>query len=151
MTYSRMLDIEVDLATMRRRVDALEAHFLGSVSELSGPQPLFDTYAHLVLDGLTPGSDSAASMRSCAMLLSPRALLDLGRMTGDMFPWRPFLAALDVLKATGYDVDDALTWLEGTIQELLRAQGLSKLRIEDVLHSPVGPIHRLRRFALSGR
>ena len=46
-------------------------------------------------------------MRSGAMWMSPRTLLDLGRMTGDMFAWRPFLAALDLLKVTGHDVDDA--------------------------------------------
>jgi hypothetical protein len=151
MNHARLLDLEVDIVTMRRRIDALEARLTGSVQDLNGPQPLFDLYAHLVLDGLEPTPDSAALMRTCVMLMTPRTLLDLARLTGDMFSWRPFLAGLDLLHLRGYDVTEATEWLEGSVQDLLRAQGLGMLRPEDVLRSPTGPIAVLKRIALSGR
>lgn len=149
MTYSRMIDLEVDVATLRRRIDALEARVYGRVDELDGPQPLFDAYSHLLLDGVQPNEESAAMLRTCILFMSPRTLLDLGRLTGDMFPWRPFLAAADLLHVTGFDMSESTTWLEDCAAALLRAQGLTMLRIEDVLRSPVGPIHLLKRFALS--
>lgn len=146
-----MIDLEVDVATLRRRIDVLEARAYGRVDDLPGPQPLFDLYAHLLLDGIQPSEEMAAVLRSCLLLMSPRLLLDLARMTGDMFPWRPFLAAADLLSVTGYDMEEPTTWLEGCVQELLRAQGLRMLRIEDVLRSPAGPVHLLKKFALSER
>ncbi len=149
MGHDRIIDLEVDIASLRRRFDALEARIYGRVDDLPGPQPLFDLYAHLQLDGITPSPDSAAMLRSCILLMSPRLLLDLGRLTGDMFAWRPFLGAADLLQALGHDMLEAIEWLEGCAAELLRAQGLRMLRVEDVLRSPVGPTHTLREFALS--
>lgn len=151
MRHDRMIDLEVDVATLRRRINMLEQRLYGRADDLPGPQPLFDLYAHLQLDGLTPSPDSAAMLRSCILLLSPRMLLDLGRLTGDMFPWRPFLGTADLLQTLGHDMEEAIAWLEGCADELLRAQGLGMLRIEDVVRSPVGPVTALKRFALSGR
>lgn len=151
MSTPKVLDLEVDVATMRRRLDALEARFLGAVDDLGGPQPLFSIYSHLVLEGLSPSKESAALMQSCALLLTPRNLLDLARLTGDIFPWRPFLAALDLLEVTGHDVGESIAWVEACAEDLMKAQGLGVLRIADVLHSPVGPLHELRQYALSKR
>ncbi len=147
--HNRMIDLEVDVATLRHRVGGLEARVYGRVDDAAGPQPLFDTYAHLLLDGIQPCEESAALLRTCVMLLSPRMLLDLARLTGDMFPWRPFLAAVDLLHVTGFDMSASTTWLETCAQDLLNAQGLRMLRLEDVLRSPAGPVHLLKRFALS--
>lgn len=149
MTNSRTIDLEVDVATLRRRLDALEVQFTGNVDGFPGPQPLFFLYSHLLLSGLQPSKDSAALMQSCALLLTPRILLDLARLTGDMFPWRPFLGALDRLQVTGHDVQAATAWVESCARDLLKAQGLGILRIEDVLRSPVGPLHNLKQIALS--
>lgn len=151
MTTARVLELEVEVATLRRRMDSLEAKFLGAVDDLQGPQPLFAVYSHLLLDGIQPGAEAAALLSSCALLLNPRNLLDLGRMTADPFPWRPFLTALDLLEVTGHDVHDAVLWVQGCAEELLAAQGLGILRVEDVLRSPVGPLSELKRFALSER
>lgn len=151
MNHARLLDLEVDVVTLRRRLDTLEARLTGSVQDLTGPQPLFDLYAHLILDGLKPSPDSAALLRTCVMLMTPRTLLDLARLTGDMFAWRPFLSALDLLHINGHDVSEATAWLEASVQDLLRAQGLKMLRPEDLLRSPIGPIATLKRIALSGR
>lgn len=149
MTLLRTIDLEVDLATMKKRLEALEARVLGSVDSLHGPHPLFLVYSHLLFDGLTPSKESAALMQSCALLLTPRNLLDLGRMTSDMFPWRPFLAALDLLQVTGHSVEKATEWVISCATDLLKAQGLGMLRVEDVLRSPVGPLQELKQFALS--
>lgn len=149
MTYNRTIDLEVDVATLRHRVGALEARMYGRIDDSSGPQPLFDTYAHLLLDGIHPCEESAALLRTCVALVSPRMLLDLARMTGDMFPWRPFLAAVDLLHVTGFDMTESTAWLETCAQDLLNAQGMKMLRIEDVLRAPTGPIHLLKSFALS--
>lgn len=149
MTFSRLVDLEVDVATLRRRLNTLEARVTGAVSELPGPHPLYKLYTHLLLSGLTPSEESAVLMRSCVSYLTPRSLLDLGRLTNDMFPWRPFLGALDHLHVAGYDVGDAVTWLEGCARDLLRAQGLSVLSLADVIRSPVGPLHNLQKIALS--
>lgn len=149
MSTLRSLDLEVDLATLRRRLDALEARFLGAVDDLGGPQPLFALYSHLIFDGLSPSKESAALMQSCSLMLTPRNLLDLSRLTGDMFPWRPFLAALDLLEVTGYAVGDSVAWVEACAEDLLKAQGLGVLRLADVLRSPVGPLHELKQIALS--
>lgn len=149
MQNHRMLDLEVDVASLRQRVGALEARLFGSVDDLPGPQPLFDLYSHLTIDGLTPSEDSAVMLRACIAIMSPRVLLDLGRMVTDPFPWRPFLAAADLLLVTGYDMQEAITRMEECAQALLKAQGLGVLRIEDVLRSPAGPVHILKRFALS--
>jgi len=151
MNHARLLDLEVDVVTLRRRLDALEARLTGSVQDLNGPQPLFDLYSHLLLDGLEPSPDAVALLRTCVMLMTPRALLDLARLTGDMFAWRPFLSALDVMHTRGYDVTEASEWLVSSAQDLLRAQGLGMLRPEDVLRSPMGPIATMKRIALSGR
>ncbi len=149
MSILKTLDLEVDLATMKRRLDLLEARFLGAVDDLGGPQPLFTLYTHLIFDGIQPSKETAAMMQSCSLLLTPRNLLDLTRLTGDMFPWRPFLAALDLLEATGHSVGDSVLWVEACALDLMHAQGLGALRIADVIKSPVGPLHELRRFALS--
>lgn len=151
MTSSRLVDLEVDVATLRRRLDAVEIRLTGSVHDLHGPQPLFGIYSHLLFNGLDLSTDTAALMQSCALLLTPRTLLDLARLTGDMFPWRPFLCALDLLEARGHDVHDAITWVEDCARDLLRAQGLGILKLEDVLRSPVGPLHNLQEIALSER
>lgn len=151
MKFSRLVDLEVDVATLRRRLDALEARVTGSVNDLPGAHPVFRVYTHLLLSGLEATEESAALLRSCALLLTPRILLDLGRLTNDMFPWRPFLTALDLLELSGLEVHDAVAWVEGCAGDLLRAQGLGMLRIEDVLRSPVGPLHNMQEFALSGR
>lgn len=149
MSSLRMLDLEVDVATMRRRIDTLETRFLGRVDDLEGPQPLFTVYSHLIFDGLTPSKETAALMQSCSLLLTPRNLLDLSRLTGDMFPWRPFLAALDLLAVTGFDIGQSAEWVEACAEDLMKAQGLGVLRVADVIRSPVGPLHELRRYALS--
>lgn len=149
MTFSRLVDLEVDVATLRRRLNVLEARVTGAISELPGPHPLYKLYTHLLFSGLAPSDDAAVLMRSCVAYLTPRTLLDLGRLTNDMFPWRPFLGALDHLHVAGYDVQEATTWLEGSAQDLLRAQGLGMLTLADVMRSPVGPLHNLRKIALS--
>ena len=150
VSSSRLLDLEIDVATLRRRVEALEAHTFGRVSSAGAPHPLFSIYAHLLCDGVTATPDSAALLRSVTLLLTPRSLLDLGRMAEDPFPWRPFLLALDHMEAAGHEVQDALSWVHGCAEELLRAQGLSALKPADVLMSPVGPLNELRQFNLSG-
>lgn len=147
MSYNRLIDLEVDLATLKRRLEALEVRFLGAVDDLGGPQPLFGLYSHLLLSGLQPTTEAAALMQGVALFLTPRNLLDLARLTGDMFPWRPFLASLDLLAVTGHDVEEATAWIEACAQDLLRAQGLQDLCLEDVLRSPVGPAQELRQHA----
>lgn len=149
MTFSRLVDLEVDVATLRRRLDTLEARITGTVGDLPGPHPAFRIYTHLLLTGLVPSADSAALMRSCVLMMTPRTLLDLGRLTSDLFPWRPFLGALDQLQAAGHDVHEATTWLEECAHDLMRAQGLGILTVGDVVHSPVGPLHNVRKIALS--
>lgn len=149
MQNPRMLDLEVDVATLKQRVGVLEGRLFGRVDDLPGPQPLFDVYSHLILDGIALTEESAAMLRSLILIMSPRILLDLGRMVNDPFPWRPFLAAADLLLVSGLDMEGSIAWLEGIATELLKAQGLGLLRIEDVLRSPAGPVHKLKRFALS--
>lgn len=151
MSTQRLLDLEVEVATLRRRLDRLEGTFTGAVDDVSGPRPLFAVYSHLICDGISCTAESAALMRSCAMLLTPRNLLDLGRMIEDPFPWRPFLLALDHLEVAGFAVDDAVEWVEECAEDLLRAQGLEMLEVEDVLRTPMGPLHELHRTALSNR
>lgn len=151
MSTSRIIDLEVEVYTLRRRIGALEARIFGGVDELEGPNPLFQVYTHLQCSGVQPDEDAAALLRACTLLLTPRNLMDLGRMTGDPFPWRPFLAALDLLEVTGHDVAASSQWVQGCAEDLMRAQGLEMLRVEDVIRSPAGPLHELRRFALSKR
>lgn len=150
MSNPRILDLEVEVATLRRRVESLEAHIFGKVSGVSGPHPLFSVYSHLLCDGAAEGPETAALLRAVALLLTPRSLLDLGRMVEDPFPWRPFLLALDSAEVAGEEVSDAVAWLHGCAEELLAAQGLGMLKPADVLRSPVGPLNELHRFALSG-
>ena len=150
MSNSRVLDLEVEVATLRRRIGALEARIFGKVSDGPSAHPLFSIYSHLLCDGVTQSPESAALLRSVGLLLTPRSLLDLGRMAEDPFPWRPFLLALDLMETAGEDVHDAVEWVQGCAEELLAAQGLGMLRPADVLRSPVGPLNELHRFALSG-
>lgn len=150
MSSSRILDLEVEVATLRRRMGAVEAHIFGKVSDRPAAHPLFSIYSHLLCDGATQNPETAALLRSVGLLLTPRSLLDLGRMAEDPFPWRPFLMALDSMEASGEDVRDAVEWVHGCAEELLAAQGLGMLRPADVLRSPVGPLNELHRFALSG-
>lgn len=145
------IDTQVDLYTLKRRLDALESRLYGAIDDVDGPMPLFGVYSHLICDGVLPTADSAALLAACSMFLTPRKLLDLSRSTGDMFPWRPFLLALDVLDQQGFEVGHAREWLESSIQDFMRAQGLEMLSIADVLSSPTGPLHELRRFVLSER
>jgi len=145
------IDTQVDLYTLKKRLEALEARLYGVIDDVEGPMPLFGAYSHLICDGVLPTADSANLLSTCSMYLTPRNLLDLSRSTGDMFPWRPFLLALDVLDLRGFDVEAARVWLESSIQDFMRAQGLEMLTIADVLHSPTGPLHELRRFVLSER
>lgn len=149
MTFSRLVDLEVDVATLRRRLDTLETRISGAVGDMPGPHPAFRIYTHLLFTGIVPSLDTAALMRTCVLMLTPRTLLDLGRLTGDMFPWRPFLGALDHLQIAGFDVHEATMWLEGCATDLLRAQGLGILTVADVLRSPVGPLHNIQKIALS--
>lgn len=149
MQNSRLLDLEVDVASLRQRVGSLETRLYGRADDLPGPQPLFDLYAHLILDGITPSEESAAMLRSCILVMSPRLLLDLGRMVNDPFAWRPFLVAADVLTVMGHDMSESVSWLEDCAVALLKAQGLGVLRIEDVIRAPVGPLTKLKSFALS--
>jgi hypothetical protein len=46
-------------------------------------------------------------------------------------------------------VEKATEWVISCAMDLLKAQGLGMLRVEDVLRSPVGPLQELKQFALS--
>lgn len=144
MTFSRLVDLEVDVSTLKLRVDALEARLTGNIGELDRAHPLFPIYSHLLISRLERTEETAVLLRTCVMQMTPRTLLDLGRMTNDMFPWRPFLGALDQLHLDEFDVLDATEWLELCARELLRAQGLGILKLEDVVRSPTGPVHNMR-------
>jgi hypothetical protein len=144
----RMMDLEVDIATLNQRVAALETQRFGSSDALPGPQPLFRLYAMLCLDGLDPSEEAAVLMRACALLLSPRTVFDLCTLTQDMFAWRPFLLALDMLSEE-HDVSDAIGRVEGCARAVMDAQGLHYLDIADVIHSPVGPAANMKTLALS--
>lgn len=151
MPINRVLDLEVDVATLKQRINALEKRIYGRVDELPGPQPLFDLYTHLTLDGVQPTPETAILLRACVLTASPRLFLDLARMVNDPFPWRPFLSALDLMSVSGHDVAEATAWIEQCAEALLRAQGLRALRVEDVMRTSLGPVHELKAFALSVR
>jgi hypothetical protein len=142
------MDLEIDIATLKQRVDALEAQRFGSSDSLPGPQPLFRLYAMLCLDGLEPGEEAAVLMRACAMLMTPRIVFDLCTLTQDPFAWRPFLLALDML-SLNYDVKDALARVEHCARLVMDVQGLRYVELEDVIHSPVGPAANMKTMALS--
>lgn len=145
----KSVDYIVDLKTLERRMDLLEGRVMNSLGRLHGPQPLMRVYSEILLSGITPSKELETYMNAIVLLLSPRTLLDLCRLTHDMFAWRPFLAALDHLDTAGYEVRDATKWLEGCIRELLDAQGLRYLQIEDVVGSTHEGIERLRQICLS--
>lgn len=68
--------------------------------------------------------------------LSVTQLFELGKHAADPFPWLPFLHVLDSYTAQGYDVENATDHLIVCATELLRSQGMSKLRVEDVVGRP---------------
>jgi hypothetical protein len=142
------MDLEIDIATLKQRVDALEAQRFGISDSIPGPQPLFRLYAMLCLDGLEEDEEAATLMRACAMLMTPRIVFDLCTMTQDMFAWRPFLLALDKL-SLNYDVSDALTRVEYCARAVMNVQGLQYVDVDDVIASPVGPTANMKSLALS--
>lgn len=142
------MDLEIDLASMKLRLNALEARIFGDVDSTPGPQPLFRLYSMLSLDGIEHTEEAAVLMRTCGLLMSPRIIFDLCTLTYDMFAWRPFLLALDMLSDT-YDVQQAIERVELCARAVLDAQGLQYLEIGDVIDSPVGPTANMKTYALS--
>lgn len=74
----------------------------------------------------------------CSVLstLGSTELLYLARECRDPFPWVPFLRLLEKLEVAGYDVEATLVHLRRAGNQLLVAQGLGKLRVDDAMRSP---------------
>jgi len=142
------MDLEVDMASLRLRLETVERRVFGDAEAVPGAQPLFRLYTLLLLDGLESREESAVLMRTCAMMMTPRLIFDLCVLTQDMFAWRPFLLTLDKLSLK-FDVQEAIERLEYCIRAVMNAQGLNRLKISDVIRSPVGPLANLKSFALS--
>ena len=140
-TQNTQMELSLRLADAERRLHELESRLLG---KSRGPKEP-DTLLHLYLEAAKGARvvDAQAALLWAAVIeqLGTVDLLVLGRLTRDPFPYLPFLRILESGIRDGYDLGVAHQRLVAAAEALLRAQGLGKLRVADVRHTP-SAIHR---------
>lgn len=129
-----LLDDRAKILDLERRVDLLERGLYGHSAPQCGASLLTRCYleAHRALRKIEP--EKAGTWVAVAYLLDVRALVALGRYVNDPYPYRPFLAVLDICAL--HSVPSAFaarTHLESVAQDLLTAQGLELIRPRDTM------------------
>lgn len=133
-----MQDLPVDtfasICDLERRVAMLEEGLHGHTASPCSVSLLTRCYleAHRVIRNFDP--DFAAIWVASAYLWDARTFVTLGRHVHDPYPFRPFIAALDICVLRGTpDAERALLHLEAVGQDVLRAQGLELVRPRDTM------------------
>ncbi len=133
-----MTDLSVDtyalILDLRRRVELLENGLYGHAAPVCDPTLLTRCYveAHRVAKDVDAATASAWVAQ--AYLWDVRALVVLGRMVADPYPFRPLIAALDAcVEAHIPAAEQALAHLEAVSTDLLVAQGLELIRPRDTM------------------
>lgn len=134
--YDSQTSILARLRDLERRVDELTPPIFGELEPEYEVGELAALYADASTgpEALTP--QLANLWVSVIKKLNVTALNTLGKHVADPFPWKPFLHVLDLMHSKGFRVEDATAHLLRLAQDLLRIQGLSKLRVEDVIARP---------------
>jgi hypothetical protein len=128
------IDVTAKILDLERRVALLERGLYGHTTPQCGAALLTRCYleAHRVRKRID--RESASIWVAQAYLWDVRALVALGRHVNDPYPYRPFLAVLDVCVLNGIPgAEDARTHLEAVSQDLLVAQGLELVRPRDTM------------------
>jgi len=131
------MDLQARISDLERQMRGVETLMLGRGREdytVEGLRSLYWEACRRVRD-LAPREVHLWS--NLIQGLTTTQLLLLGRLTGDAFPWKPFLALLDHASVQGYLVDDATEHILGRAQDLLNAQGLWLLTPADLMGTPL--------------
>lgn len=133
-----MADLPVDLiatiSDLERRVRLLEEVQRGDTQTLMNLPLMARCYlaAHRLPREID--QDFGALWVTSAYRWDARALVALGRHVHDPYPFRPFLAALDLCVLHGIPgAEDARAHLESVGQDVLNAQGLELVRPRDTM------------------
>jgi hypothetical protein len=127
-------DSNASILDLERRVRLLEQGLYGHTAPQAGAVLLTRCYleAHRLLKHLDP--ENVAVWVAQAYLWDVRALVTLGRHVNDPYPFRPFLAVLDLCVLQSVPgAEEALRHLESVSQDLLTAQGLELVRPRDTM------------------
>lgn len=128
------IDSASALLDLSRRVALLEQGMYGHAAPQAGVVLLVRCYieAHRLLKELDP--ENVGVWVASTYLFDVRTMVKLGREVSDPFPYRPFLAVLDLCVLEGVpEADAARGHLEAVAQDLLVAQGLELVRPRDTM------------------
>lgn len=131
---SRSIDERGAILDLERRIVHLERSLYGHSLPVCGVATLVRFYldAHQIIRHIEP--DSAGAWVVSAYLWDVRTLVLLGRQVNDPFPFRPFLAAVDICVLRGIPgAEEARAHLLSVSQDLLTAEGLELLEPRDVM------------------
>lgn len=134
--HQTTVDWKAHLLDLERRTSLLEIRNYGHATPLCGEALLVHAYldAHKAAQLREPVA-CRAFVRSI-YLLDVRALVRIGRAVRDNYPWRPFLAALDLYCRRQIEGgEEAREHLLSISTELLQAMGLELLQPRDVMGS----------------
>lgn len=127
---ARMGDFEARLA----RVEALTT---GAPVRERPAQELMRLYVLASKKRREPTEEEVELWQQIIQGLGVTEFLVLAREIRDPFPWRPFLGLLDYFTHLGTDVETTTNHLVTVAERLLKAQGLSKVRVCDVVGAPL--------------
>jgi hypothetical protein len=128
------VDTRATISDLERRVRLLEEGLYGHSAPQCSTVVLMRCYieAHRAIREID--QESGGIWVAQAYLWDVRALVSLGRHVNDPYPYRPFLAALDVCVLKGIPgADAAVRHLESVGQDLLYAEGLELVRPRDTM------------------
>jgi len=127
--------IKVELAALRRRVEAMELICLGAVRKGPTKEQLVSLYieaSRAVSSGTIP-EESLRGWSNAVMLLDEESLLTLVRELGDHAPWRPFFLLMESLREGGGDIAAARAHLRAVVRSFMDGQGLALVSVHDVI------------------
>lgn len=131
------VELRVQLATIRRRLEQLEIFVAGHAVERPSNTQLTAIYveAMLVLSRGRVRSVSAAAWSHVVLCLDEELLFRMGRLVLDPHPFVPLAQLIVALRDAGEaeTVGAALAHLRSLARGILDAQGLELIKIEDLL------------------
>ncbi len=128
------IDAQASIFDLERRVRLLEKGLYGHAAPQCSIVLLTRCYleAHRAIREID--QDSGAVWVAQTYLWDARALVQLGRKVNDPFPYRPFLAVVDICVTRGVPgAEEAREHLESVSQDVLTAQGLELVRPRDTM------------------
>ncbi len=127
-------DLRASILDLERRVRLLEQGMYGHAAPQAGAVLLTRCYleAHRMLNRMDP--EQVGVWVAQSYLWDVRALVALGREVSDPYPYRPFLAVLDLCVLQGVPgAEAARDHIESVAQDLLIAQGLELVQPRDTM------------------